>query len=46
VAAVAGQIGTGDMVVQSRQLVSGELAPLLVALSAFPLFLLLWRRNA
>jgi hypothetical protein len=46
VAAVEGQLGTGPLVGQARELESRELAPYLVAFSAFPLLLLLWRRNA
>jgi len=40
------QLGTGPLVGQARELKSRELAPYLVAFSAFPLLLLLWRRNA
>jgi hypothetical protein len=46
VAAVQGQVGTGRLVGQARELQSRELAPYLVVVSAFPLLLLLWRRNA
>lgn len=46
VAAVNAQAGPGELVGQSRELQSRQLTPYLVALSAFPLFLLLWRRNA
>jgi von Willebrand factor type A domain len=46
VAAAQGQLGTGPLVGQARELKSRELAPFLVVLSAFPLLLLLWRRNA
>jgi von Willebrand factor type A domain len=44
--AVEAQLGTGPLVGQARELQSRELAPYLVVLSAFPLLLLLWRRNA
>jgi len=40
------QLGTGPLVGQARELKTRELAPYLVAFSAFPLLLLLWRRNA
>lgn len=40
------QLGAGPLVGQARELKSRELAPYLVAFSAFPLLLLLWRRNA
>ena len=43
---VDAQLGTGEMVGQARELQSRELAPYLVLACAFPLFLLLWRRNA
>jgi len=46
VAAVQGQVGAGNLVGQARELQSRELAPYLVAVSALPLLLLLWRRNA
>jgi hypothetical protein len=46
IAAVQGQVGTGRLVGQARELQSRELAPYLVGLSVFPLLLLLWRRNA
>ena len=46
IAAVEGQLGTGPMVGQARELRSRELAPYLVGMAAFPLLLLLWRRNA
>ena len=45
VAAAQGQLGTGPLVGQARELKSRELAPYLVVFSAFPLLLLLWRRN-
>ena len=44
--AVDGQLGTGPLVGQARELKSRELAPLFVLVAAFPLLLLLWRRNA
>jgi hypothetical protein len=46
IAAVQGQLGTGPLVGQARELQTRELAPYLVVFSAFPLLLLLWRRNA
>ena len=46
IAAVEGQLGTGPMVGQARELKSRELSPYLVGVAAFPLLLLLWRRNA
>jgi hypothetical protein len=46
IGAVNGQVGTGPLVGQARELQSRELAPLLVLAAAFPLLLLLWRRNA
>jgi hypothetical protein len=44
--AARAQLGTGPLVGQARELKSRELAPYLVVFSAFPLLLLLWRRNA
>jgi hypothetical protein len=46
VAAVNAQAGSGELVGQSRELQSRQLTPYLIALSAIPLFFLLWRRNA
>jgi hypothetical protein len=46
VGAVKAQLSTGPFVGQSRELRTRELAPYLVLACAFPLVLLLWRRNA
>jgi hypothetical protein len=46
IGAVNGQLGTGPLVGQARELQSRKLAPYLVVMAAFPLLLLLWRRNA
>jgi von Willebrand factor type A domain len=46
VGAVQAQLSTGPFVGQARELQTQELAPFFVVACAFPLVLLLWRRNA